>query len=112
MGTVRLGVFPSLNNKYFQDELAKSVCQWFINRFPNQFFNHVYLDTQTGNANNYIISDNNILTEVRSAQKILDPRIRMTIRQGRNNTDEVFGSLWNVNQQPGAHLIEIGRAHV
>lgn len=106
MGTVRLGVFPSLNNKYFQDELAKSVCQWFINRFPNQFFNHVYLDTQTGNANNYIISDNNILTEVRSAQKILDPRIRMTIRQGRNNTDEVFGSLWNVNQQPGAHLID------
>lgn len=106
MGTVRLGVFPSLNNKYLQDELAKSFCKWFTLHFPTQFFNHIYLDTQSNNANDYIINNVGELVPVKSAQKILQPNLRITIHQSRNNHDEVFGSLWNVNQQPGAHIID------
>ena len=44
MGTRRLGSFPSMNNKLFQDDIAKRLLEWFISRFPSGFFNHIYLD--------------------------------------------------------------------
>lgn len=107
MGTTRLGVFPSLNNGIFQDEIAKSVMNWFIQRFSVGFFNHIYLDTQTGTANQYLVNkETGKLTEYKSGQKILQPSLRIIIKRGGNNPDDVFGSLWNVNQQPGAFAID------
>lgn len=107
MGTTRLGVFPSLNNSIFQDEIAKNVMNWFLERFPKGFFTHVYLDTQTGTANQYIVNkETGKLSEYQSGQKILQPALRIVIKRGGNNHDEVFGSLWNVNQQPGAFAID------
>ena len=42
MGTVRLGAFPSLNNKGLQDDVAKAIMGWFIHFFPNRFYNRNY----------------------------------------------------------------------
>jgi len=107
MGTTRLGVFPSLNNSVFQDEIAKNVMNWFLERFPKGFFTHIYLDTQTGTANQYLVNkETGKLSEYQSGQKILQPALRIVIKRGGNNHEEVFGSLWNVNQQPGAFAID------
>ena len=107
MGTVRLGVFPSLNNSLFQDEIAKDVMNWFMQRFPINFFSHVYLDTGSGNANQYVVNkETGKLEKYQSGQKILQPALKIKIKQGGNNPDEVFGSLWNTNQQPGAFAID------
>ena len=37
MGTVRLGVFPSINNKILQDKIANDIASFFINKFPVYF---------------------------------------------------------------------------
>ena len=108
MGTVRLGVFPSLNNKNLQDEIAKGVMNWFLERFPIGFFQHIYLDTQTSTANQYTINNTTgELVPYVSGEKILQPSLKITIRQGGNNSNDVWGTkFWNVNQQPGAFAID------
>ena len=108
MGTVRLGVFPSLNNKNLQDEIAKGVMNWFLERFPIGFFQHIYLDTQTSTANQYTVNNTTgELVPYVSGEKILQPSLKITIRQGGNNSNDVWGSkFWNVNQQPGAFAID------
>lgn len=107
MATVRLGAFPSLNNKSLQDEIAKIFVKWFCNRFPAGFFNHIYIDTQISNANSYFInSATGELQKLESGAKIQQPALRVNIKQGSNNMHDVFGSLWNVNQQPGAFAID------
>lgn len=107
MGTVRLGTFPSLNNKGLQDEIAKSVLTWWLHRFPVGFFNHIFLDNQNDVASSYQMNNaTGELQKIESGAKILQPSVRMNIKQGANNHDEVFGSLWNVNQKPGAFAID------
>lgn len=108
MGTVRLGVFPSLNNKQLQDDIAKSVMNWFIEKFPMGFFQHIYLDTQTSTANQYTINTaTGELQPYQSGEKILQPNLKITIKQGGNNHDDVWGTKWwNTNQQPGAFAID------
>lgn len=107
MGTIRLGTFPSLNNKGLQDDIAKAVLTWFIHRFPVGFFNHIYLDTQNSVASAYQMNNaTGELQKIETGAKILQPALRMNIKQGANNHNDVFGSLWNVNQQPGAFSID------
>lgn len=107
MGTVRLGSFPSLNNKTFQDEVAKTVLNWIVTRFPNRFFNHLYLDTQNSVAYQYVVNETNGEWVAPSpGQKMLTPNLRMNYKQGSNNLGDVFGNFWNVNQQPGAFAID------
>lgn len=106
MGTIRLGTFPSLNNKALQDDVAKCILKWFLQHFSNKFFNHIYLDTQTNAANAYRINENGELFRLENGAKILQPALKMEIKQGTNNHNDVFGSLWNVNQQPGAFAID------
>lgn len=107
MSTIRLGTFPSLNNKGLQDDIAKAVLTWFIHRFPVGFFNHIYLDTQTTAASSYQMNNaTGELQKIESGGKILQPCLRMNVKQGMNNHNDVFGSLWNVNQQPGAFNID------
>ena len=107
MATVRLGAFPSLNNKGMQDEIAKAFVKWFCNRFSAGFFNHIYLDTQISNASSYFMNNaTGELQKLESGAKILQPSLRVNIKQGQNNMQDVFGSLWNVNQQPGAFAID------
>lgn len=107
MGTIRLGSFPSMNNKLFQDDIAKRLLEWFISRFPSGFFNHIYLNTQNATASSYIVNEQNgELQKSQPGQKILQPALRMNVNQGKNNMDEVFGGFWNPNQQPGAFLID------
>lgn len=108
MGTVRLGTFPSLNNKVLQDDVAKAVMEWFLKRFPIGFFKHVFLDTQTSTANQYIVNHiTGKLEPYTSGEKILQPNLRISIKQGGNNHNDVWGTKWwNVNQQPGAFAID------
>lgn len=106
MGTVRLGVFPSINNKIMQDKIANQVCDWFINKFPVGFFNHVYIDTQNKNASQYIINSNGEFAKYESGQKIVPPNIRFTIEQGANNIKDAFNGIYNVNMKPGAFTID------
>lgn len=106
MGTVRLGVFPSINNKIMQDNIADQVCKWFIGRFPVGFFNHIYIDTQNKNASQYIINPNGEFIKYESGQKITMPNIRFTIEQGQNNIKDTFNGIYNVNMKPGAFAID------
>lgn len=107
MGTVRLGAFPSLNNKGLQDDVAKAIMEWFVHFFPNRFFNHLFLDTQVSNASSYIINEQTgEFIKAEPGQKILQPSLRINVKQGANNPQDVWGSLWNVNQQPGAFTID------
>lgn len=108
MGTVRLGVFPSLNNKNLQDDMAKTIMNDFISKFPIGFFKHIYLDTQGSIANQYTVNtENGQLQPYKAGEKILQPNLRITIRQGGNNHNDVWGTKWwNVNQQPGAFAID------
>lgn len=106
MGTVRLGVFPSINNKILQDNVANQVCDWFINKFPVGFFNHVYIDTQNKNASQYIINSNGEFTKYETGQKIVPPNIRFSIEQGANNIKDAFNGIYNVNMKPGAFEID------
>jgi len=108
MGTVRLGVFPSLNNKNLQDDIAKGVMNWFLERFPIGFFQHIYLDTQTSTANQYTVNNaTGELVPYVSGEKILQPSLKITIKQGGNNSNDVWGTkFWNVNQQPGSFAID------
>ncbi len=108
MGTVRLGVFPSLNNKNLQDDIAKGVMNWFLERFPIGFFQHIYLDTQTSTANQYTVNNaTGELVPYVSGEKILQPSLKISIKQGGNNSNDVWGTkFWNVNQQPGAFAID------
>ena len=50
MGTVRLGVFPSINNKILQDKIANDIASFFIHKFPIGFFYHLFIDTQNKNV--------------------------------------------------------------
>ncbi len=106
MGTVRLGVFPSINNKIMQDKIADQVKNWFINKFPTGFFNHIYLDTQNKNASQYIINSSGEYVKYESGQKIITPNIRIAIEQGENNIDDAFNGIYNVNMKPGAFGID------
>lgn len=106
MGTVRLGAFPSLNNKGLQDGIANTIMQWFIHFFPSRFFSHVFLDTQVSNASAYIVNNEGQFVKAEPGHKILQPALRINIKQGMNNVQDVFGSLWNPNQQPGAFTID------
>lgn len=106
MGTVRLGVFPSINNKITQDKIATQVCQWFIKKFPTSFFSHVYIDTQNKNASQYAIDKNGEFTKWESGQKILQPNIRFTVEEGANNIKDAFNGIYNVNMKPGAFGID------
>lgn len=106
MGTVRLGVFPSINNKVLQDKIANQVCDWFINKFPTGFFKHVYIDTQNKNASQYIINTNGEFTKYESGQKIVPPNIRFVIEQGANNIKDAFNGIYNVNMKPGAFAVD------
>ena len=107
MGTLRLGAFPSTGNKMYQDIIAKRLLEWYISRFSPGFFNHIFLNTQNNVASSYIVNTSTgELEKVQSGQKILTPALRLNVQQGRNNHDDVFGSLWNVNQQPGAFMVD------
>lgn len=106
MGTVRLGVFPSINNKIMQDKIAKQVAEWFINKFPSGFFNHFYLDTQNKNASQYVINSNGEFVKYESGQKIIQPNIKIIIEQGANNINDAFNGIYNVSMKPGAYAIE------
>ena len=47
MGTVRLGNFPSLNNKKLTDCIDKGILFYFLNHFPRNFFTNMYMDNKT-----------------------------------------------------------------
>lgn len=106
MGTVRLGVFPSINNKITQDKIANSIASFFIHKFPMGFFQHLYIDTQNKNASQYIINTNGEFVKYESGQKILQPCIRFTFEQGANNIGDAFNGIYNVNMKPGAFGID------
>ena len=107
MGTIRLGTFPSTGNKIYQDMIAQRLLEWFISRFSPGFFNHIYLNTQNQVASSYIVNEQTgKLQKAQAGQKILQPALRMNVNQGRNNHDDVFGTIWNPNQQPGAFSID------
>ena len=106
MGTYRLGVFPSINNKYTQDKIAKEVVQFFVNKFPAQFFTHIYVDSEGQNANEYMVDDQGTLIKYESGRKIQQPNLRITIKQNGNTIDDAFGGIWNLNKAPGAHAID------
>lgn len=107
MGTVRLGNFPSLNNKQLTDCIDKSVFHYFLNHFPRNFFNNIYMDNQTGLSGNYNINNNGELIKIETGKKLNNPTLRFNIRHGANNTVDPFGGdIWNVNQQPGAFAID------
>ena len=68
MGTTRLGIFPSLNNKVMYDKLDKGLAEWFLARFPNDFFSHVFIENQSNNSNNYKLNPNGELIPINSSQ--------------------------------------------
>lgn len=107
MGTVRLGNFPSLNNKQLTDCIDKSVFYYFLNHFPRNFFANMYMDNQTGLSGNYNINSKGELVKIETGKKIDNPALRFNIRHGGNITIDPFGGdIWNVNQQPGAFAID------
>ena len=106
MGTVRLGVFPSINNKILQDKIANDIASFFINKFPVGFFYHLFIDTQNKNASQYIINSNGEFVKYESGQKILQPNIKFSFEQGSNNIKDTFNGIYNVNMKPGAYSID------
>ena len=70
MGTVRLGSFPSLNNKQLTDCIDKGILFYFLNHFPRNFFTNVYMDNQTGSSGNYNINTNGELARIESGKKV------------------------------------------
>lgn len=106
MGTYRMGVFPSLNNKMFQDDIAYDISNYFVKMFPPDFFNSVFIDTLNGNYNKYTVNENGEMIKVENTQRKSTPYIRINIRQGKNNREEIFGGFSSVHQQPGAFGIE------
>ena len=106
MGTYRLGVFPSLHNKLFQDDVAFSIVNFFLQHFPTNYFNTIFVDTQTGNANPYVINTDGEMVKVKSGQKLIPPYVRFNIKQGRNNINDTVGGYSSLNQQPGAFGID------
>lgn len=107
MATVRLGVFPSIDNKTSQDQIAQQIVEWFVRRWPPTFFNNIFIDNQSNVANNYIINTDGNMVSYTSGQKIKTPNISFSFRQGANNSSDVFGTdIWNPNQQPGAFMID------
>lgn len=107
MGTVRLGSFPSLNNKQLTDCIDKGILFYFLNHFPRNFFKNVYMDNQTGSSGNYNINNDGELASIDSGKKINHPSLRFNIKHGANTTLDAFGGdIWNVNQQPGAFGID------
>ena len=107
MGTVRLGNFPSLNNKKLTDCIDKGILFYFLNHFPRNFFTNMYMDNQTGSSGNYNINPEGDLIKIETGKKINNPSMRFNIKHGANNTVDPFGGdIWNVNQQPGAFAID------
>ena len=107
MGTVRLGNFPSLNNKRLTDSIDKGILYYFLDKFPRNFFTNIYMDNQTGMSGNYNINSNGELIKIETGKKLNDPLLRFNIRHGANKTTEAFGGdIWNVNQRPGAYAID------
>ena len=64
MGTVRLGNFPSLNNKKLTDCIDKGILFYFLNHFPRNFFTNMYMDNQTGSSGNYNINPEGDLIKI------------------------------------------------
>lgn len=107
MGTVRLGNFPSLDNKKLTDCIDKGVLYYFLNHFPRNFFANMYMDNQTGSSGNYNINSDGELIKIETGKKLNNPALRFNIRHGANNMIDPFGgNIWNVNQQPGAFAID------
>ena len=106
MGTVRLGVFPSIDNKILQDKIANGIASFFIHKFPIGFFQHLYIDTQNKNASQYVINSNGEFVKWESGQKIQQPNIKFVFEQGSNNIKDTFGGIYNVNMKPGAFSID------
>ena len=107
MGTTRLGIFPSLNNKVMYDKLDKGLAEWFLARFPNDFFSHVFIENQSNNSNNYKLNPNGELIPINSSQVMVTPYIRFSFKHSGNNMSDVFGTdIWNPNQQPGAFAVD------
>ena len=69
MATVRLGVFPSIDNKTSQDQIAQQIVEWFVRRWPPTFFNNIFIDNQSNVANNYIINTDGNMVSYTSGQK-------------------------------------------
>ena len=107
MGTTRLGIFPSLNNKVMYDIIDRGLLAWIMGRWPIDFFTHAFIDNQSSVANNYKLNKNGELVPVDTAQVLATPNVRMTVRHGVNNQSDVFGSdIWNPSQQPGAFAVD------
>ena len=53
MGTVRLGNFPSLNNKKLTDCIDKGILFYFLNHFPRNFFTNMYMAAFSANPLSY-----------------------------------------------------------
>lgn len=107
MGTTRLGIFPSLDNKVMYDLIDKGITEWILGRFPIDFFTNIYIDNQSNVAQNYTLNKTGELTPVNAAQELQTPYIRIKFNHGINNQSELFGTdIMNPNQQPGAFAID------
>ena len=107
MGTTRLGIFPSLDNKVMYDLVDKGLTEWILGRFPNDFFTHVFIPDQSSVANNFTLNKDGELIPVNTAPVLQPPYVRMNVTHSINNQSEVFGTdIMNPNQQPGAFMID------
>lgn len=107
MGTYRLGTFPAINTKIAQDQTAMNIVKFVLDKFPAQYFTHIYVDSESKNANQFMQTEQGDLVTIDSARKLVTPYVRFTIRQpGNNFEDTPYNGIWNVNQAPGAHGID------
>src|SRR5574344_729523 len=105
MGTTRLGIFPSLDNKVMYDLVDKGLTEWVLGRFPNNFFTHVFILDHSSVSNNFTLNNDGELIPVNTAPVLQPSYLRINVTHGIHNQSELFCTdIMIPSQQPGAFM--------